>query len=142
MFAPSVLYGRTLALGYLKPLIRAGLMHSHGIRYNESLRIGEDYDIVARLLQKGARFHVIPELTYFYRRHGASISHRLSRRTIVPMQRAHDVFCATIASPSARLAAALNERAKSLATALAYDDVVAAAKTRNWTAAIAALYYV
>jgi succinoglycan biosynthesis protein ExoO len=135
----NVLYGRTLALGYLKPLIRAGLMHRHGIRYNESLRIGEDYDLVAQLLQKGARFHVVPELTYFYRRHGASISHRLSRRTIVPMQRAHDLFCATIANPPARLAAALNERAKSLATALAYDDVVAAAKTRNWTAAVSAL---
>jgi succinoglycan biosynthesis protein ExoO len=135
----NVLYGRSLALGYLKPLIRAGLLHRSGIRYNESLRIGEDYDIIARLLQKGARFNIVPEMTYFYRRHGASISHRLSRRTIVPMQRAHDVFCATIANPHPRLAAALEKRSRSLAIALAYDDIVVAAKSGGWTAALNAL---
>ena len=135
----NVLYGRTLALGYLKPMIRAAALQ--GLRYDETLRIGEDYDLVARLLQQGARFRIVPELTYFYRRHGASISHRLSRSTIVPMQRAHDRFCAATPAPSAALAAALHARARSLGVALAFDTAIAALKARDWPAVAAALLH-
>lgn len=50
------------ALGYLKPMIRAGLLQH--LRYDESLRIGEDYDFVLRLLLGGARMVVLPEPFY------------------------------------------------------------------------------
>ena len=40
-------------LGYLKPLFRRAILD--GERYREDLRIGEDYDLVLRLLAGGAR---------------------------------------------------------------------------------------
>lgn len=64
-------------LGYLKPVLRNADLH-----YDESLRIAEDADLVLRLLAAGKRMRVYPELGYFYRKHGASISHRLDLAAI------------------------------------------------------------
>lgn len=77
------LFGRTAALGYLKPLMRTSLLTD--MRYSEDMRIAEDYDLVLRLLVRGARFRLLPELLYFYRRHAASISHRLSPAALLAM---------------------------------------------------------
>jgi succinoglycan biosynthesis protein ExoO len=76
------------ALGYLKPLIRRSLIGTH--RYDQTLRIGEDYDFILRLLLSGARFAVLPDPMYLYRRHGASISHRLTKGAADAMLAAHD----------------------------------------------------
>lgn len=72
------LYSSLPCLGYLKPMIRSPLLSNLAGPYNESLRIGEDYDLVVRLLISGARFRVYPTLHYFYRRHSTSISYRLN----------------------------------------------------------------
>ena len=67
-------------LGYLKPLIRAAALD--GLRYDEALRVGEDYDLCLRLLFGGARYALIADPMYLYRRHSGSISHRLSRSAV------------------------------------------------------------
>lgn len=73
------------ALGYLKPIIRRSLAP----RYDESLRIAEDSDLVLRLLANGARMRLYPELGYFYRKHAASVSHRLDAAAIDAMDAAN-----------------------------------------------------
>ncbi|OOY31514.1 glycosyltransferase [Thioclava sp. F36-6] len=73
-------------LGYLKPMIRRSILDD--LRYDPDLRIGEDFDFVLRLLLKGAKFCVLPDPMYLYRRHNASISHRLSSAAIGAMIRA------------------------------------------------------
>jgi succinoglycan biosynthesis protein ExoO len=83
---------RAPAFGYLKPMIRRSLIG--GRRYDESLRIGEDYDFVLGLLMSGARYDVIPDPMYLYRRHSASISHRLSESAVHAMLVAHDRLAA------------------------------------------------
>jgi succinoglycan biosynthesis protein ExoO len=64
-------------LGYLKPLIRREWLSATGVRYDEDLLIGEDFDLVARLLLHGARYRFLPSADYHYRRRTSSISHRL-----------------------------------------------------------------
>ena len=51
-------------LGYLKPLIRRSFLDHHGLRYDEHLRLGEDYALYARALAAGARFLLVPTAGY------------------------------------------------------------------------------
>lgn len=71
------------AMGYLKPLIRARALRD--TRYDERLRVGEDFDFLLRLLLSGASGWLVPEPWYLYRRHNASISHRLSAGALAAM---------------------------------------------------------
>ena len=40
-------------------MLRRSFLDAHGLRYNEDLRLGEDYDLYARALAKGARYKVV-----------------------------------------------------------------------------------
>ena len=51
-------------IGFLKPVIRREFMKAHGLRYNEDLRLGEDYDLYLRALAYGARYKVIDHCGY------------------------------------------------------------------------------
>lgn len=63
-------------LGFLKPLIRRSFLDTHGLRYDESLRLGEDYALYVRALAAGARFHVVGACGYIAIERGDSISAR------------------------------------------------------------------
>lgn len=120
-------------LGYLKPLFDLGFMRANGIGYDPDLRIGEDYEFVNRALSAGARYGFLPQPTYFYRRHEASTSHRLSRRDLVSLL--------AVARPgiaearNLELVDALARRRQSLVDALAHIDAVDALKRRDWRTA-------
>ncbi len=51
-------------LGFLKPLIRRDFLRRHGLRYDEALRLGEDYALYVRALSQGARFRLIGQAGY------------------------------------------------------------------------------
>ena len=57
--------GSRRELGYLKPLMRVGFLKTHGIAYDESMRLAEDYDLYARALSANARFGLIDPCGYF-----------------------------------------------------------------------------
>ncbi|GEM_PF-445790 len=134
--ASNCFYSRKPALGYLKPIFRASSFSREALRYNESLRIGEDYDLVVRLLRAGARFRIYPIALYFYRRHVGSTSHRLSESALIAIQAADCRLHETFSDPDRRLASALARRSRSIETALAYERLLAALKTGNWKAAL------
>jgi succinoglycan biosynthesis protein ExoU len=46
-------------IGFLKPVMRRAFLEQHGLAYNEELRLGEDYDLYARALLKGARYKIV-----------------------------------------------------------------------------------
>jgi len=46
-------------IGFLKPVMRRAFLDLHGLRYREDLRLGEDYDLYARALLKGARYKIV-----------------------------------------------------------------------------------
>ena len=127
----------TPALGYLKPLIRADRLKS--FRYDEALRIGEDYDFVLRLLLDGARMTIVPEPFYLYRRHAASISHRLSVPDMQAMVARQQALVAEQATLSPDLAAAFARRLTVLQQGLSYEQLVASIKGRKLSEALALL---
>ncbi|MCT7377841.1 glycosyltransferase family 2 protein [Chelativorans salis] len=51
-------------IGFLKPVMRRAFLDRHGLRYDERLRLGEDYDLYARALVKGARYKVVRACGY------------------------------------------------------------------------------
>jgi succinoglycan biosynthesis protein ExoU len=57
-------------IGFLKPVMRRAFLDAHNIRYDEALRLGEDYDLYLRALAKGARYKVIEHCGY-----GAVVRH-------------------------------------------------------------------
>ena len=127
----SRMYARRPGLGYLKPMVRAAAWRAAGVRYDESLRIGEDYDVLLRLLAKGLRLRLEPGALYRYRRHPASISHALRREHLDAMLRADAAFEADVPDlpPEARRAQAARRR--SLERAIAYDEVIQRLKRRD-----------
>jgi succinoglycan biosynthesis protein ExoO len=134
------LLGNAPALGYLKPVIRASALAKPGVRYDEALRIAEDYDLILRLLVRGARFRLLPELLYFYRRHAASISYRLSPATLAGMVAADARFREWAGgSAIAPLRAALDARLASIGVCAASESAIASLKARRPLAALATL---
>lgn len=51
-------------IGFLKPIMRRSFLNAHGLRYDKRLRLGEDYELYARALLKGARYKVVHSCGY------------------------------------------------------------------------------
>ena len=125
----NALFRRGVALGYLKPIFRRAALAASGVRYNAALRIAEDYDLVARLLIGGARLRTYPQLSYFYRKHANSISHRLSAAALQAMLDADAAMRSS--SLAGAVSAALDYRRRSIEDALAFLALIAALKQRQ-----------
>ncbi len=128
-------YASGPGLGYLKPLLRASLLAAPESRYDETLRIGEDYDLIVRLLRAGARYRVYPQALYSYRKHETSISHRLSSAHALALQAAHARFMAGLQGAGPELLAAGETRARSIAMVLSFNALVDALKRHQWAKA-------
>lgn len=63
-------------LGFLKPIISRAFLDAHNLRYDETLRLGEDYDLYVRMLANGARFSAISQVGYVARVRPNSLSGR------------------------------------------------------------------
>ena len=131
LIASSRMYSRHPGLGYVKPLIDAAALAASGVRYDERLRIGEDYDFLLRLLAKGLRLRLDPACRYLYRRHTASTSHALRRDHLEAMLRADAAFDADFPDLPAGVRRAQAARRRSLERALAYDEVIGRLKARD-----------
>lgn len=73
-FDANHLFGGARQLGYLKPLFRAAFLRDHGLRYDDRIRIGEDYQLVAEALACGARYVIDRVTGYRYAVRAGSIS--------------------------------------------------------------------
>lgn len=97
-------------IGFLKPLMRRDFLDAHQLRYQESLRLGEDYDLYARALTKGARYKIIHSCGYGAVVRGDSLSS--SHRT-VDLKRLYEadrtILGQTDLSPQARRLIAQHE---------------------------------
>lgn len=61
-------------LGFLKPVIRRDLLIRAALRYDESVRLGEDFILYVELLRRGARFVLIDDIGYIAVERGNSLS--------------------------------------------------------------------
>lgn len=126
------LYSAAPDLGYLKPLIHAPTLKQIGARYDQELRIGEDYEFMARLLAAGLSIRLDPQPLYLYRRRAQSLSYRLREEDILALINAEDRLAGNIASPTPQESRALRRRRRSLQSLLTYDHVVTAIKSRRF----------
>ena len=132
----NCLSNKTVPLGYLKPLVLNKFLKNGPHFYNSSLRIAEDYDLVARLLLNGAKFYIIPQLTYFYRRHSNSISHRLTKTALTSMLAVNDISgdntCVDDRRSLNGILTALSRRHKSIEKAIDFETLVLTIKLRQY----------
>jgi succinoglycan biosynthesis protein ExoO len=125
-------YGRGPFLGYLKPIFRASLLGKSGKRYDETLRIAEDFDLVLRLLQAGKRMRIYPLPYYFYRKHGNSVSYRLNQDVLKAIRNANLRILKEIADRNSPVKVALKSRLRSIDTAIDYENLLDALKAKKW----------
>jgi succinoglycan biosynthesis protein ExoO len=129
--ASARMYSDRPQLGYLKPLICAKTLARTGVRYREDLRIGEDYDLIVRLLAEGARMRLEPAALYRYRRHAASVSHTMGRAQLEAMAAADEDFVRAHPDLPDDARRAQAARRRSLEAALAYDGVISRLKAHD-----------
>ena len=126
----NLFYVRGPALGYLKPLFKASALT--GYRYDETLVIGEDYDLVVRLLRAGKKLRVYPTPWYFYRKHTASLSHRANKNALRTLKIANRRLLDQISPSDRRTIAAVNTRMRSIETALRFEQLLDSLKAGRW----------
>lgn len=126
------LHARTADLGYLKPFINFDVLRRSGSLYDESLKIGEDFELMARLLAGGLKLRFEPSAQYMYRKHASSISHRLHADNIVAMIKANDKLVSSTHPSQQDVLLALERRGQCLKTLLVYDRVVVMLKAADY----------
>jgi succinoglycan biosynthesis protein ExoO len=55
-----------LKYGYLKPVFRTTFLRQHALRYSETLRLAEDFDLYLRAVLFGAKAIIVPDAMYVY----------------------------------------------------------------------------
>ncbi len=77
-------------LGFLKPVMRRAFLQRHGLAYDERLRLGEDFDLYARMLLAGARFRLVAACGYVAIERPDSLSARHSAADLAALVAADD----------------------------------------------------
>lgn len=88
----NVMFEETFSFGYMKPLFDRVFLEKHRLRYDDSLRIGEDYLLMVSALAKGGRCVVEPLAGYRYHVRAGSISRVLELHHVEAMLRADAAF--------------------------------------------------
>jgi succinoglycan biosynthesis protein ExoO len=125
------MHGRAPNLGFLKPVWRRSWLKAQNLRYDQRLRIAEDDDLCLRALLAGARYRLVPEPLYFYRKHGASISHRLSPDHADRMVTAIDKLSPHFNAQPSAVRKAWSKRSGSIRSACAFAHMVDAIKQQQ-----------
>ncbi len=85
-------------IGFLKPVMRRAFLDAHRLRYDEKLRLGEDYDLYARALLEGARYKVVHGCGYGAVVRAESLS---GRHRTADLKRLYEADRAILALPAA-----------------------------------------
>ena len=125
-------YGSGPFLGYLKPMFRASLLGEPHHRYDETLRITEDFDLIFRLLHAGKRMRIYPRPLYLYRKHPNSISYRLNTEVLEAIKVANLRIISQTSHSDRRVMDALQARMRSIDTAIEFENLLNALKAGNW----------
>ncbi len=88
----NILFRSTYNYGYMKPVFNRDFLNQHGLRFDEGLKIGEDYILLASVLAVGGRCAVNPRAGYAYNLTAGSISSVLKRHHVEAMLAADTAF--------------------------------------------------
>lgn len=90
--AANLLFEDTFSFGYMKPIFERSFLERNALRYDEILRIGEDYIFLASALARGGRCAVDPQPGYAYYIRSGSISRVLELHHVEAMLAADAAF--------------------------------------------------
>jgi succinoglycan biosynthesis protein ExoU len=121
-------------LGFVKPLMRTAFLRRHDLTYDETLRLGEDYEFYARALALGAKMVLLPAQGYVAVERANSLS---GRHSVEDLRRLRDCdrALASIRPLSARERRALALRARSVDCKLQWRLLIDSVKARDPIAA-------
>jgi succinoglycan biosynthesis protein ExoO len=128
--AGNIVFESTFNLGYLKPIFQRRFLDENRLRYDEKLRIGEDYILLANALAKGGRCVVEPDIGYAYHIRGGSISRVLELHHVEAMREADAEFARGL-SMDADARAAFARRGRGLRKAASFLSMVQHIKARS-----------
>ncbi|MGH6760729.1 MAG: glycosyltransferase family 2 protein [Phyllobacterium sp.] len=128
--ASNILFKSTFNFGYMKPIFERRLIETHKLRYDETLRIGEDYIFLASALAKGGSCVVEPDVGYVYHIRSGSISRVLELHHVISMLKADETFLKTVELDN-RESAAQRRRTRSLHEARSFLSLVGHIKQRS-----------
>ncbi|WP_158914570.1 glycosyltransferase family 2 protein [Caulobacter sp. S45] len=129
----SYLFAKNKGYGYLKPAFRREYLTRNKIRYDERLRIAEDFNLVIEALATGARYLRRRSAGYIYSKHASSISHRLKLADVQAMIDADERFIVeygkTLTSVERQV---MRRHLASLKDGAAFITMVSDMKARRW----------
>ncbi|MBP1884641.1 glycosyltransferase family 2 protein [Sinorhizobium mexicanum] len=88
----NVIFRSQHNFGYMKPVFERHFLERHDLSFDEALRIGEDYILLASALASGARCAIEPSAGYIYHIREGSISRVLKLDHIDAMMSADEAF--------------------------------------------------
>lgn len=131
----NALFQTTHNFGYLKPIFQRAFIERHGLRFNEALKVGEDYLFLASAMALGGRCVIEPVAGYDYQIREGSISRVLALHHIDAMIEGDKTFLRNH-TLDAEAAAAQDFRERSLRRGRAFLILVQNIKDRSLFGAI------
>jgi succinoglycan biosynthesis protein ExoO len=131
----NVLFQSEHNYGYMKPVFERRFIEEHGLRFDESLPIGEDYLLLASALAKGGRCAVEPAAGYTYYIRSGSISRVLKLHQVDAMLAADAAFLKSNRLDEASMAAQ-DRRHRSIKDARSFIILVDQIKARSLSGAV------
>jgi succinoglycan biosynthesis protein ExoU len=89
-------------LGFLKPVMRRAFLEAKGLTYDKRMRLGEDFDLYARMLLAGARFRLVATCGYLAIERADSLSVRHAAADLKALVEADDRMLAGSLRPEER----------------------------------------
>lgn len=133
--ASNALFRTTHNYGYMKPVFLRQFLDEQGLRFDESLKIGEDYLLLASALARGGRCVVEPVAGYVYHIREGSISRVLKKQHVEAMMLSDQRFVGNHRLDQAAVAAQ-RLRTRSLRQASSFLDLVEHLKNRSFIQAL------
>lgn len=124
-------------MGFLKPLLRRAFLEQHGLRYDEAVRLGEDYLLYATALALGARFRLVPAAGYVAVMRAGSLSGQHSRQDLEALLRG-DLRLAALPRLHPVERRAIARHCRHIDGKIRWLLVIEAVKARNWPGFVAA----
>jgi succinoglycan biosynthesis protein ExoO len=124
------IFRATHNFGYMKPVFRRAFLEDNDLAFDEALRIGEDYLLLASVLAAGGTCAVVPEAGYTYHIREASISRVLHLHHVEAMLAGDRRFLARFPLQGTA-AAAQRRRTRNLEETRAFLALVQHLKNRS-----------
>lgn len=128
--ASNMIFRSEHNFGYMKPIFERDFLEKHRLRFDERLRIGEDYIFLASALARGGVCVVEPTVGYLYYIRDGSISRVLKKEHVEAMLAADARFFAEHPFGAAALAAQ-RRRTRNLKEVRAFLMLVDSIKERE-----------